>query len=422
MAHDLGAWSPTRIADAAVAAMLSNVLVANVVLERFGLTVGTFSLHAGMLFLYLLLGVAAVLDRLVLSTRRTAVYLGCVALATTSFLINSHFASRDRSSDSSLFLIIVTYFPYIFLIAGPQTVDGALVRFVRISQFVSLCGLAQFFAQFFTQAPWLFDFSSLIPPILRGPVGFNTVISVAGHFKSNGFFLREPSGFSFLMTIGMLSEWSTKKRPFVVACHVLGLLVSYSGTGILLLIVASLFPLRREALLNVAALVGAAGIIFWTLGDALHLSATVERVFEFGNERSSGYVRYISPLRLLRDTYATEPWSLFLGHGPGTISRAADAGILTGLRSYESFDPTFAKAVFEYGVLGFILFTTLYCMVLNHADLPIRIRAAMLVGWLVTGGHLLQPEHGVLTLLMAGLIPRGRSPFANDPGRVVARV
>jgi len=244
---------------------------------------------------------------------------------------------------------------------------------------------------------WLFDFTGYLPAWLRGPGGFNTVIPVGGHFKSNGFFFREPSGFSFLMALALVMECLGRRRAPRVAVFGLALLLTYSGTGLLALLIGALVPLRRKTLGRLALLAAIGAVAFWLLDDALNLSFTLRRLDEFGSERSSGYIRYIAPGRLLAETASAEPATLWLGHGPGSISHK-QAG-------FEFHDPTWAKLIFEYGLLGFAAFVTLFLMAMRRSAAPLRVRAMLVAAWLIMGGHLLSPEQNFLTLALVGLFP-----------------
>jgi hypothetical protein len=61
--------------------------------------------------------------------------------------------------------------------------------------------------------------------------------------------------------------------------------------------------------------------------------------------------------------------------------------------------------VFEYGVLGFVVFVGLFALALRRSDTPIRVRVMLFAGWLIMGGHLLSPEQNFLTLALVGVLP-----------------
>ncbi|HET6146495.1 MAG TPA: hypothetical protein VFH68_03125 [Polyangia bacterium] len=370
------------------------LLVAITLLQRFGVNFGSYSLNAGLLAMYGFLAVAASAGVLTVSLPR----LIAVA-ASASVALMSTFVNAERASGSSLALLGAMYLPFAFMLAprGALSHDDAAQLFGTLAWLCGLAGVLQFYAQFVLHVDWLFDFTAYLPAWLRGPGGFNTVIPVGGHYKSNGFFFREPSGFSFLMALALVMECLGRRRAPRIVVFALALLLTYSGTGLLALVIGALVPPHRKTLGRLVLLAAIGGVAFWLLDDALNLSFTLGRLDEFGSERSSGYIRYIAPGRLLAETASAEPVTLWLGHGPGSISRK-EAG-------FEFHDPTWAKLIFEYGLLGFVAFVTLFLMALRRSAAPLRVRAMLFAAWLVMGGHLLSPEQNFLTLALVGLFP-----------------
>lgn len=385
-----------RVLRAATCLMLLSVTV----LERFGLTAGAVSISCAMLAIYPFLGVFGLAGQLVLSRERTLLYGVCMAIALGSMLLN-----EQSASFSSFALLGAMYLPFVFVLReGALAADDAgwiYARFLDLCALCALIGVVQFAGQLFIHARWWFDFSSYIPAPLRMTGTFNTVIPMGSLNKSNGFFFREPSGFSYLMALGLIAECVSFKRPPRIACLVLALLLTYSGTGLLAVLLASLHPFGVKTLLRLIGLALVGALLFWLLGDSLGLSFTLGRVSEFNSESSSGYMRYVAPARLLGETFGSTPFSAWLGHGPGTIFRT--------LRGYEFHDPTWAKLLFEYGSLGFAAFLCLFLLTLRRRALPAQLRAALFWGWLVMGGHLLSPEQNFLTLLLLGLLPASSS-------------
>jgi hypothetical protein len=374
------------------------LLLSVTVLERFGLTAGAVSASAAMLAIYPFLAVAGMAGAVTLSLERTLLYAGCMLVALSSTLVNESSASL-----TSLLLIAAMYLPFVFVLreGSLATRDAAWIfeKFLDLTALCALIGVVQFGAQVVIHAEWLFDFTRYIPEPLRASGLFNTVIPMGSLNKSNGFFFREPSGFSYLMALGLVAECVSRKRPPRVACLGLALLLTYSGTGILAVLLATMHPFGVKTVLRLSIIACACALVFWLFGDALNLSFTLGRVGEFNAESSSGYIRYIAPLRLISETFDQNAFTFWLGHGPGTILRMR--------RSYEFHDPTWAKLLFEYGALGFAAFLALFLTALRRPGVPLQLRAALFWGWLIMGGHLLSPEHNFLTLALVGLIPFG---------------
>jgi hypothetical protein len=387
-----GASSQSSRGGSALSWAFTVLLLSVTVLERFGINLGTYSLNAALPAMYGLLMIAALNGVLCVSVRRLTVYLLSLAAAAVSMFFN-----QDRSSTTSMILLMAIYLPFVFVLSpSPSVSQHAILRtYLNISLFCAVAGIAQFYAQFFFHDHWLFDFTSHIPAALRGPTGYNTTIPVGAHFKSNGFFFREPSGCSFTMALALVAEYLTYRRLLRMACLSLALLLTYSGTGLLALVIGLLIPLNRTTFLRVMFL-GLGGVaLFFVLDGVLNLSFTASRALEFGSERSSAYIRYIAPGQLLADTLTSDAWSPWIGHGPGTILRTA--------ATYEFHDPTWAKLIYEYGLAGFFLFQVMLAMALRGTEAPPSIRAVLFAGWLVMGGHLLSPEQNFLTLALVGM-------------------
>lgn len=393
------------------------LLLAVTVLERFGLTAGALSASAAMLAIYPFLAVAGMAGALTLSRERTLLYSVCLLIALSSTLVNEASASL-----TSLLLVAAMYLPFVFVLRegslAARDAGWIFEKFLDLTALCALCGVLQFAAQFVIHAEWLFDFTRYIPAPLRASGLFNTVIPMGSLNKSNGFFFREPSGFSYLMALGVVGECVSRKRPARVAVLGLSLLLTYSGTGILAVLLATMHPFGVKTVLRLCIIGCVCALVFWLFGDALNLSFTLGRVAEFNSESSSGYIRYIAPLRLISETFDQNAFTFWLGHGPGTILRMH--------RSYEFHDPTWAKLLFEYGALGFAAFLGLFLAALRRPGIPLQLRAALFWGWLIMGGHLLSPEQNFLTLVLVGLVPFGstvsRAPRLDEPAVGPARM
>jgi hypothetical protein len=372
------------------------LLLSATVLERIGFNSGSASVSLALVAGYGFVALAAFAGALALSFERCLLFGSCLCVAMTSLLVN-----EAASSPASLLYLGVMYLPFTLVLKpGSLAADDAgwvMQRFLDLALFCALVGIAQFCAQSIVHADWLFDFTRYIPPKLRALGTFNTVIPMGSFNKSNGFFFREPSGFSYLMALGLVAEAFGPRRRARMASLGLALLLTYSGTGILALLLALSHPLGPKTLLRLGALLVGGALVFWLLGDALNLSFTLDRVNEFNSTYSSGYMRYVAPFRLVTESIDSSWWAPFVGHGPGTIFRT--------LRDYEFHDPTWAKLLFEYGVIGFLGFIALYLAMLRQAKGLPQVRGALFWGWLILGGHLLSPEQNFVALALIGWMP-----------------
>ena len=173
-------------------------------------------------------------------------------------------------------------------------------------------------------------------------------------------------------------------------------MLSYSGTGLLALVIGLLVPMNGRNLLRVLGVAAVAGALFLLLAEPLNLSFTLARLDEFDSQRSSAYIRYIAPARLVAETAAQSPWLLWFGQGPGTISPGGRLRVprpdlgeadhrIRHRRAHRLRHP-FPRGAARTGGAA-------------------AVRAMLFGGWLVMGGHLLSPEQNFMTLALVGLLP-----------------
>lgn len=377
------------------------VLVATTLFARFGINLGNYSLDFALVALYILLAALLYSGRSAIDESMALLYVAAMGVAALSLVVNDGLSSVDRSSPSSLLLLAAIYLPFVVTLPaqGPQWPEQhrILGTFSNIALICALAGIVQFYLQFVIKQPWLFDFTPWIPEALQGPSGYNTVIEVGDLYKSNGFFLREPSGFSFVVALAIIIELTSTRRWWRIATFGFALLLTYSGTGVLALIIGLAFPISRKSILRLAVLGAVAFLLLVVLGDALNLSVTANRVTEVESDRSSAYIRYIAPMSVVLGSIDTDPWSALLGHGPGSIQRTT--------QGFEFFDPTWAKLIFEYGVAGVGIFTAMILCALHRSPIKFQLKAVLFGSWLLMGGHLLSPEN-VSTLYVLAAVWR----------------
>jgi len=375
-------------------------MLALTLLDRFGLAVSSsFSIHPTFIAMYAIAAAIAFTGAGRLNPGMGLLYVGIATVSGLSLVANASFDFRQVATISSWLLLVVLYAPFIIVMdygAGSAEAWQRCMRLlVAFMLGCGIAGIAQYFAQYAIHAPWLFDFTPMIPKALRGSGTYNTTNVVGEHIKSNGFFLREASGFSFYMALALLLESALDRRKWVMAVLGLAVLLSYSGSGLLVLAVAMLFPLGQRTLWRVLAAVLVAGAAVLLLGDVLNLNYTLGRVDEFGSDRSSAYCRFIAPGKLVIEQIDSSSWTSLLGHGPGTTQKMFDV-----------CETTYGKLVFEYGLLGTLAFGTLVGVAIHRSGAPIRVRVALTLQWLLLGGNLLAPESLLLIFLVCAMWPR----------------
>jgi hypothetical protein len=317
-------------------------------------------------------------------------FLPVVLATTASLLLNFH-----SNMLPSYLLLLVLY--GLLTLARSSTQDKyrqTLQAFQLIALTLSSLAIVQFAAQFVIDGRKLIQFYGLFPAYVFTQ-RFNTIIPIGGSslIKSNGIFLLEPSTMSQIAAIGILTEVVAFRRPRYLAVMAAALLLSYSGTGLALLIgFVPLAVLRNKAARPPVLLVVGAAIALLATG-LIDLTAFTSRIGEFENTRASGFQRFVSPLWLGRDFFETaSPSALLFGNGPGTT----DAFVAANW--YWGFAVTWLKLIYEYGLIGTSLFICFLASCLRNSACPGILLAAILFQYTFLGGLLLSVSW--LTIIM----------------------
>jgi len=286
----------------------------------------------------------------------------------------------------SLALFATVQGTLIFRFSSAVSVALPLHHFFRNTILVlAVLGVIQFGLQFIAgpSVAFFLDFHLPVGVIARNYNVLNPLYWNSPIFKSNGFFLLEPSFFSQLVAIGIALEiviWRDPRRLLVLT---LATLLSFSGTGLTML--ALFLPLyaiskRQYGILLVACALAA---IVFLAAEPLGLTALTSRVSEFGSQSSSGWARFVSPLVYLQDVAFQGPWAFLLGEGPGSIE---------GIKSlpYFSADPTWAKLIYEYGFVGLMVYGSLFYSAFVRSRMPLRFPLGYT--YVMLGGYLLNPS------------------------------
>jgi hypothetical protein len=387
-------------------------VLALTVLDRFGLRLtADWAMPAAIVAMYAVCAAMLASGAAELNLRAAGALAAVVSAAGLSFLVNHWFEPRPHQSVNAWMLLVLSYAPFV-LTLSPHAHHARLWRwtvrlFTDVALIVALAGVAQFFTQFVFHPAWLFDYTPLIPEAFRSTGGWNTVnpvtswVQADGYWiKSNGFFLREASMFSVVLALGIVCELALGARRWVLAVLAAGLVLSYSGSGLLCLAVALAFPLGRRTALRILAFAACAALLAVVFGDALNLSYTVSRMAEFSDERSSAYCRFIHPAVAVAHGLQTDAWSALIGHGPGSMARA-------GATCVDLHQPTYGKLLFEYGLGGAIAFGVLIVQALNRSRAPLQLRVALGVTWLFLGGNLVGSEVIAALFLFCAMWPAG---------------
>ncbi len=354
-------------------------------LQRFGVLAGTAPLSiVGPIGLALgAWGLAH--GTLVLHRGRTAVYLGLVGLALLGAAWHTMAPGTFDASPSTNSLMHFLGITALATLSFAEPVDETAF-FARINRLLALIaglGIAQFAAQFVGLR--LFAFTGLIPANLLLEQGYNLEIPVGiGEInKSNGLFLVEPSVFSQFMAVGLMIEMLTARRPLYFVLFTAGLLLSFSGTGWIVLASFFLFAGVRigPQFLKVVIVSGCAlGLIL--VAAALtapdFAAALSDRLGEVSQPGTSGHMRFITPFWLMSDVLAREPAALLAGIGAGVSEK------LSLPYAYDVNTPI--KVFLEFGLPLLLAYLTLFWLA-ERTALQGALFVPLMLLFLFTGGY-----------------------------------
>jgi|HubBroStandDraft_6_1064221.scaffolds.fasta_scaffold18246_2 hypothetical protein len=371
-------------------------MIGGIFLPRFAFTFFGRELALPLIIIVAAIVALAVTGKLLVHVPRLILFALSMAAMMTAIVLGG----AGRLSVMSFLLLAVLYVGYVFIVDGDEATYGyVVVAFRRMCLIAALAGIAQFFGQFLVPGPTLFTFRGLIPDAdlaleynYVDPVGY-----LSGLYKSNGFFLPEPSIFGQLMALAGIAEVLFFRPSYRLLVIAVALFLSFSGTGVVLgLVFIPLLLLRRgNPWLLIVAVCLCLLLLILLATDSRFLEPFIGRIGEFGSTQSSGFARFLSPFYLFDDFIFTSSRNTLFGLGPGAID--------TFFNNFytEVHDPTWGKLFFEYGIAGTLPFA-IFVTCGFFADAPSKwLSGALFFNWLLLGGYLLSAPLTGLILPLA---------------------
>ena len=384
--------------------LLTAPLIGATFISKFGFPPLT-SLGIGVSIFFLLGACAAgaLLGGMTIEPRRLALFTAMIGILGLIQIFQP-----NTISPSSLLLLIAVHLPYIFTVPGSYDKDRIIKFFLGIVMVFACCGIAQYGLHFFVNPRYLFPIENFTPDSLIVKQ-FNHQAALAygsTEYRSNGVFLLEPSFFSQVLAVAIVAELCTFGRMSRLAVYGLALITSYSGTG--LIVLAICLPLcgiaqRRWGLL-VAGLLASAVIIAVQL--SFHAHTVLSRVAEFDSDQSSGYMRFVGGFRLFDKFLWEDPWRAFFGYGAGSY-----AGYASGTHAYAAAEMALFKIVFEFGVVGAVVYFGFLFGCLYSSPAPRLLILAVGITYFLNGIYVPFAHGLALSLLLWNTVPaRGVRP------------
>lgn len=354
------------------------------VLQRFAIPASGLKISVATPLVLCLAAWAVASGTLVIERRRMALYCGlcAVALFSVATQINLPLAMAPRMSVTSLaYWLAISAFAVLRF--RHSVSEAAFFRIVSLAlAAIAVAGLVQFVVQFAGLS--FFAFTGTVPDDLLIEEQYAVAIPIdRGLFRSNGFFLVEPSVFSQFMAVGVIIEALYFRRTVFLALFFAALLSSVSGTGWMVLgsyIAVLAISAGRRGLLGAILLAAACALAFTALSLVLPEVADMMsgRVYEFTLPGTSGHERFVTPFLALQDLLDAAPWVAVTGVGPG----ASEQLIIPYI--YHLNTPV--KVLMEYGVFGLMFYIGLLTWG-TRTRRQATLLAPLMVLLLLTGGY-----------------------------------
>ena len=322
---------------------------------------------------------------LVLNRARLAVFgllVGWICLGTALHQVLPGRFGVGPSLQSMAQFVVLSAFAVLGF-AQPVPEQKFFARIGAVLAILAVCGIAQFALQFVGLG--LFQFQGILPDWLLYEIGYDQVIpvGVGDILKSNGFFLEEPSIFSQFMALGIMLEALGPRRPWRFALFAAGLLLSFSGTGWIVLLVFVATVGARLGARGVAIALGTAVALALAIGAMLWLApdlaaALQDRFSEFSTPGTSGHLRFVTPFWAAADVWRRDALAPLFGIGAGVSERLS--------LPYEYDVNTPVKIVLEYGIPALAAYLALY-LVARRTPAQGALLPAIIALVLAAGGY-----------------------------------
>lgn len=300
-------------------------------------------------------------------------------------------------SPGSLAFLLMLHLPYVVAPRRAQPLQAwAMERFGGLCWFLAWCGIVQHGLQLVAGPTWAFPIESFAPPSLlvqafnsQGVLAYGSEL-----YRTNGVFLLEASFYSQLLAVGLAFEVALGRRWVRAGVMALAMVLSYSGTGFLVLALCLpvLALVYRRWQLVPLFVVGAA--VLMLASEQLNLDVMLNRAGEFESEGSSAFSRFVGAFYLFDELLWNEPARALLGYGAGAFRDFAPKV------SVVVAEMAIPKMIFEYGLIGGGAYFGLLTWVVFRSRAPLILRVAVFTTFFLNGA-LTVFSHGLALALLA---------------------
>ena len=308
---------------------------------------------------------------------------------------------NDVFSSASLALLAAIHVPFVWRLRRPLP-DLAVVSnvFVGIAVLAALFSIAQFALQGLIATRWLFPIDNFVPQaFLLQNFNQQAVLAYGSDvLRANGVFMLEPSYLSQLLALALVLELATRQRKLISLLLGAAIVVSYSGTGMMVLAISLPVLIITQRRWDILLLGVGAGLVAYVLSqvaaDYLHIDNFAGRATEFSYTGSSGFARFVGGFYLFEQFLWDHPLRALFGVGAGMFKEYA------ALAHVPVAEMPLFKMVMEFGLVGAAVYFAFLIKCLSASSLPGAVALGIGITFLLNGLYV-PFSHGIaLSLLM----------------------
>lgn len=327
--------------------------------------------------------------------------LGYVASMTVCILVTVTSPLHPAFSISAILYLIIIHMPFMLVVPVRRTFYLKLLRiFMIVGMIVATLVYVQWAQQLVGMR--MISLEDYVPkPFLY--VGYNYIQKInyfSQYYKPNAFLMLETSHTSQTLAIATLIELCLFRRLFVVAYMLIAQIITFGGTGMLLIVVTIPFVLRYLSLRLVMAGVVVLPLALLVAAQAGVLDNALGRSAEFDKPGTSGNGRFVNHFVIAAKSASVDADHALFGIGAGQISPFVNDKTTVFL--------PLSKLTVEYGLPAALLFFAWITYCFFTAGVPLVVTWPLLILFNLIGGTLLIPINTYYCLFLTAMFVPNR--------------
>lgn len=311
-------------------------------------------------------------------------------------------ARNGAYSVSSLLFFLFIHLPYAVVLPTCEATRRRICSFyINTALSFAILGILQYVVQFAAGSDIAFPIENFVPETFQvhafnkqGVIGYGMDV-----YRANGVFMVEPSFYSQLLAVAVVLEIVLGRgRPVAILLMMAGILLSYSGTGLVILAACLPFIIFHHWKSWMWMILPGGVSLLLIAAQFVDLSLIFSRAGEFDQTGSSGFARFVGGFYFFDQFLWDSPAASLFGMGAGQFKNyALNASLPVA-------EMTLTKMVFEFGLLGAAAYFLSIFRSLSQSAVPRVVTIAVFVTFFLNGVYV-GFAHGLALALLVW--PRG---------------